>query len=250
MNFKTEYFNELSVLKHSSDLDMKILSSFDKENRKYVPFKKIVCAAACIVLMAGTVMAVSGENVFSRFILSVDNDVLEMEEIIPIEFNYSDFINLENVKPVLNDPYRGFYCIFENAEELYQATGIKLADNEKMKFQNIMVSVSDETGIGYISAEQLISECKNLRVNGQFIFGSSVSSEKPDLGYGFLEKADIVKVFDFNDNKKAYVIKSDDIKVRQIIFCLDNIQYQMFADAEDVENGKIYELLSSVFNEK
>lgn len=254
MNFKTEYLNELSALKHDSSLDMKILSLYDRGKRKYVSFKRILCAAACIVLISGTVMAVSGENIFSRFTLSVTNDVLEMEEMIPIEFDYSNFIDLKNARPVLNDPDNEYYCIFENAEDLYNATGIKLADNEKMSFKNILVSVSDETGIGHISAEQLISECKDLRANGQFIFDSSVSSEKSDLGYGFLNKEDIIKEFEFKNNKKAYVIKTDAIKSddrtdRQIIFCLNNIQYQMFAHSEDVENGKIYELLGSVLNE-
>lgn len=237
MRFKDEYKNEMNCITHNANLDEAILTSDTSpvkapKRRIYVKkYSAIALAALSLVVIANFSNIRSfGDNIIGKYRLYTTDSRNDMDDLNPVDFDIERFSSLSNVTKDDTDGI-SYFTNGLDAATLSEYAGIELPKNSEVLFYDISVDVSETYKNGHLT--MFLSDGKTIdtHMNGQFLINGCDSSQF--LGYGF-NTGKIVDEYTCRNGSKAYFIKENEQSYDKdrlaVVFCADDIQYQLFID--------------------
>ena len=237
MRFKDEYKNEMNRIRHNANLDESILTagtrvSTTPKRRIYVKkYSAIALAVLSLMVIANFSNIRSfGDNIIGKYRLSTADSRNDMDDLNPVDFDIERFSAFSNVTRDDTDGI-SYFTSGLDADTLKEYTGIELPKSSEVLFHNISINVSETYKNGHLT--MFVSDGKTIdtHMNGQFLINGCDSSQF--LGYGY-NTGKIVDEYTCRNGSKAYFIKENEQSYDKdrlaVVFCADDIQYQLFID--------------------
>jgi len=237
MRFKDEYKNEMNCIRHNANLDEIILASGTStvktpKRRIYVKkYSAIAVAVLSLVVIANfSDIRSFADNLFGKYRLSTADSRNDMDDLTPVDFDIERFSAFSNVTRDDTDEI-SYFTSGLDADTLKEYTGIELPKSSEVFFHNISINVSETYKNGHLTIFVTDGKTIDTHMNGQFLIKGSDSSQF--LGYGY-DTGKIEKEYTCQSGSKAYFIKQNEQSYDKdrlaVVFCADDIQYQLFID--------------------
>ncbi|MBE5887761.1 MAG: hypothetical protein E7283_02885 [Lachnospiraceae bacterium] len=245
MNFEKEYRREMDCVLHNAELDKEILDITIKENEikrgDFLRWRAVAAGVAIVLVVAAAMnwgnVITYAESLYGSFSFSLNGDVILLDEITPLDFNYEMFsAKTEPVNHQFGDVYvtdgSVYGGAYENEDSLLEETGIELPGAKQLDYGIIMMSLSDSRTVGHISTNVIWNGTKNT-INAYFL---TELYNDGKVGYG--ERFGICTAYEYADGKWAYFTTGNGYEpgtVQRVYFSMDGFVFQLFV--EDSQEG-------------
>lgn len=225
MTFKEMYKMELETIKRDTVLDKAFFQRIDEDSKPISPMRQKFASIVVVTIFVFMVcnfetVAIYATSLIANFSLALGGEVIILDEIESIEFDYERYLTDERADKKGANYYSSY-------EDFCEGLGMTLPGSEILEYTQVSVFVNLEYNVGHIGT-QFFYEDELYEMNGRFVI-SDYAYE--NLGYGEKDKAYLV--YEYTDGKKAYFVKKKGSDYQMVYFSTEKYVFQL-----KVENSK------------